>query len=262
MRSDPIFILAPTWRCGSTYVQRVLNAARDSHTGEPPVIWGESGGLVARFAEGIGALEGQLKIGGRKEREAFFAKNQRNAWTAAMSPPRDLVVKVLGEALSRIYAHANWRWGFKEIRYGERETKLLLEMFPKAKFVFVVRDIREAIRSYLTLGWDKGTPYGLPKGTPEVMAKAWRQHVPFFINFSRQHPRTAILTRQEDASEEECHKILSHVGLEWSEDSIQKVVQKGVHRLAKKKELSREVEKMVLDACGSTLRQLYPNLQA
>ena len=144
--ASPIFVLASSWRTGSTLVQRLLSSSPDC------VIWGESQPLIRFLLEGVPRGTGQLDD---------FLDNGANTWMPLMSPRRYFFDQAKREMLTHLYGASasklgRGRWGFKQVWLGgdraQEVTSCLHRMFPQARFVLVVRHPAHAWASYKTWG--------------------------------------------------------------------------------------------------------------
>ena len=146
---SPIFLLASSWRAGSTALQRMVCSAEDT------LIWGEPWrdcNLVQRLATSLCSIshshptDKELSLLGQP-------RSLSDQWIATLSPhPGALKAahKALIEALLRSPAVAQGyvRWGLKEVRLGHEHIEYLRWLYPKARFVLIHRNPYEAYRSY------------------------------------------------------------------------------------------------------------------
>lgn len=144
----PVFLLAASWRTGSTMLQRVLM------TDPTLLVWGEPWGrmsMLPRLCASVAALsddwpheENQITQVEEDRTGSFLAAN-------LYPPGRDFrfalaaMLRRWMEEPARERGYA--RWGFKEVRLGAVEAVLLRWLFPKAKFVVQVRHPFDAYRS-------------------------------------------------------------------------------------------------------------------
>ncbi len=163
--SQPIFIFAAGWRSGSTLLQRMLMSSGKA------LIWGESGGALKCFAEaarryeqmlGPGNIRYEYGFGGNGDEEfKQFEKSGKNGvhtWIACINPPEQIIKDALRKTLEDIYAETArrmgyQRWGVKEVVAGTDTARLLMELYPKAKFVFLVRNPFACILSIKRRDW-------------------------------------------------------------------------------------------------------------
>jgi hypothetical protein len=163
--SKPIFIFAAGWRSGSTLLQRMLMSSGGA------LIWGESGGALQCFADaarrykqmlGSGNIRYEYGFGGNGAEE--FKQFQRNGgndvytWIACINPPEQIIKDALRRTLEDIYAETArrmgyQRWGVKEVFTGTDTARLLMELYPEAKFVFLVRNPLACILSIKRRDW-------------------------------------------------------------------------------------------------------------
>jgi len=182
-RESPIFLMATSWRSGSTLVQRILC------TDPSLLLWGEPLGrlaLLPRVAEALCAVTRAWPPPDSWLRSAPAAGALARSWVANLYPPgqhlrvalQALVFEWLAlPARSRGFS----RWGLKEVRYGSAEARLLRWLFPRARFLVLVRNPLDAYRS-LSRALPAGKPWGmysrwpdLPLGGAATFARHWNR---------------------------------------------------------------------------------------
>ena len=82
-------------------------------------------------------------------------------------------------------------WGFKEIRYGvgDRVMEMLADLYPDARFVFIVRDPIDVLASQVAMGWSAGW---------KELAEKWAVQNQSILNFCHTHGDRTRLVRFED----------------------------------------------------------------
>jgi hypothetical protein len=145
---EPIFLLG-TGRCGSTLQQSVLSGIDDVW------IWGEHNGVIGKLMAWGEAVKSDHRL-----REFSYSQSNENISTIMSSSPTNDALPVawlnyfrptdIDEQLRLIISNifklglpsGKRRWGFKEIRYGreDKTAESLLNVFPKAKILYTVRD--------------------------------------------------------------------------------------------------------------------------
>lgn len=149
----PVFVIA-TGRSGSTLLTRYLNCAADL------VVWGEHAGIIHHLATAYGELlrpdiqelieEARPWVAQMLAKQAVIGSltGMTLEWVNGFDRAsidhafRQLAVNLFTVGLSR-----TTRWGFKEIRYGGAEMAFLRALFPKARFILLVRGPTATLKS-------------------------------------------------------------------------------------------------------------------
>lgn len=153
---EPVFLLA-CGRSGSTLLQRILNTHEQLH------IWGEHGGALSPIVNSFNTLVGKqvaslvqavpsrchaATLASEPVMEAAnWSVQWYNSFTRdqVIDAYRNLVLDVFTNDVKPTIRH----WGFKEIRYGLPVAQFLSTLFPKAKFILLVRDPHHVALSQL-----------------------------------------------------------------------------------------------------------------
>jgi Sulfotransferase family len=147
---EPLFLFSAGWRSGSTLVQRLVNSAAAYF------LWGEPysrADLVPRLADSIRPTTDAWPMPADVLREADDSPGDR--WTANLHPDLETLVESHRALFRTLLApppgtRADAGWGFKEVRLTAEHALYLHLLFPRAKFVFLVRDPVDAYASYKT----------------------------------------------------------------------------------------------------------------
>lgn len=163
--NKPIFIFSAGWRSGSTLLQRMLMSSGKA------LIWGESGGALQCFADaarrykqmlGPGNIRYEYGFGGNGAEEFKQFEQSRkegvHTWIACINPPEQIIKDALRKMLEDIYAETARRmgyprWGIKEVVAGTDTAQLLMDLYPEAKFIFLVRNPLACILSIKRREW-------------------------------------------------------------------------------------------------------------
>lgn len=183
----PVFVFGCAWRCGSTLLQRYLNS-----TGRM-FVWGENVGLVTSLGMAFDAIASWDALSA--EQSAAYETQRETAWVAKLNPPLlNAATITVRAALDAYYGPATLarglsRWGFKEVRHGEKEARLLLSAYPNARIVFLVRRFDDVLASNAATSWFDSV------GGAEGVAAQWASSCHSMRDLS--DPRVLVL-RYED----------------------------------------------------------------
>lgn len=194
----PIFILG-TGRCGSTLLQKIVNSVDDA------MIYGEHGGFLKDIAKAYFLNLENEKIEkyimsrntSGEDPEAVFEtlKNPRlwTAWTnwynreTVKNNFRDFIESFFNPDSLKRKVH----WGFKEIRYGpgDRVMEMLSDLYPSARFIFVVRHPVDVVASKISVRMSDGI---------ETDAHNWAAQNSFFRRFHNNTSDRCAIVSYED----------------------------------------------------------------
>lgn len=221
---EPIMLLG-TGRCGSTRLQMALNRVGNIW------VWGEHDGMLrslvawARHARESGPLrQFSYPFVGQDPQDVARRNATYAAWLCPFTPDdisaaeRQAVV----DLFSRRLPPGKSRWGFKEIRYGEDSDvpARMLELFPKAKLIHIVRNPRDAIGSTLRAWHPDIFEAGLPedelaeriRGYLAAQAERWMAVSGGLENLVKANPQSAT-TVQVERVEDEFPRLLEFLGV-------------------------------------------------
>lgn len=173
----PIFLLSAGWRSGSTLLQRLLSS------GENVLIWGEAydrSAIIQHMVDGLAPFSDIWPP------EAYTTPPENiedvsRIWAANLYPPQKALLTSYRAALNELFAKPACnlgakRWGFKEVRFGLAEARLLKGLFPQARFLFIRRDLEDSYLSYsrfsAAMDWYARWPYQTAF-TPYTYARQW-----------------------------------------------------------------------------------------
>jgi sulfotransferase family protein len=200
---EPLFIFAAGWRSGSTLLQRLVVSTGSYF------IWGEpyhQTDVIRRLAEslipfGTGWPPSQYVYeSGRPNGDESHNEDLSSQWIANFYPPVDRLVDAHREFLRRLLApppeQSERSWGLKEVRLSAEYALYLRLLFPRARFLFLVRDPHAAYRSYRERPtWFERWPRSQVR-TPYAYGQVWRRLAESFLDY--REALEAPLIRYED----------------------------------------------------------------
>ncbi|WP_024335034.1 sulfotransferase family protein [Desulfotignum balticum] len=184
----PCFIFAASWRTGSTLIQRLINASGEIY------IWGEPT-FLPQLSDLYHKTTNQFKKVAWN-RKAGLSDNVGN-WIPVVSPSDARVRDAVGAFLTTLYQEESLqkgcaRWGFKEVRPNAlNHIKLLSEAYPRAKFIFLVRDPYDTYRSI------KGKKFHAKFSDPYGPIRVWKKNVQNFLDTSILKTKTKLVRYEE-----------------------------------------------------------------
>lgn len=149
---DPLIVTSPLPRSGTTLLQRLLCSAPNT------LIYGERAAQELELFLGIHAYKVQ-EYAVRREANSEALKRvlqgQVNDWILELTPDTDGYLRALQEAAfagiayCRAFAAAQGRpvWGFKYPAWNPAVLKMLRQLMPRTRLLFIVRDPLPSLRS-------------------------------------------------------------------------------------------------------------------
>lgn len=149
---DPLIVTAPTIRCGTTLLQRLICSSDDA------LLFGEPAGNDLVTALRVIKVQTSMYAANRHQfaqgLEAFAGGN-RNDWMIDLMPDLDGYLRALVDgylqplAYCRDFAHRAGRpvWGVKYPGWSGEELQAIMTFLPRAKLIYIHRDIVPALRS-------------------------------------------------------------------------------------------------------------------
>ncbi len=211
MNGTPVFLLG-TGRSGTTLVQRLLNSYPDV------LIWGEHAGYLHKLAQAYDILTKSPSmeefsysvnedIGTNLDASVFKDPKRWQAWNNWFKKEdiRELFRQHIEDVFNPTQVGQHSIWGFKEIRYGvdDNVPEFLLDLFPNARFLFVVRNGLNTVESQLNTFYKGKSNHLTVKRLIQLpiairIARLWRKQNLRFNSFAQDHPDNSCLLRYED----------------------------------------------------------------
>ncbi len=196
----PIFVLAATWRSGSTLLQRLLLSSGDV------MMWGEPWNrcdLVPRLRESLRPLDDawpapgnvvdELEAGDRLDDAALHELMVPDLYperTDLLAAHRALFDRLLAEPAAR---RGYRRWGLKETRLSADDARYLHALYPEARIVFVHRDPYASWSSYVALRAQGYTRWpDEPIVSPRDFGRLWADRVAGYLAYPDDLPHMVV----------------------------------------------------------------------
>lgn len=149
---DPLIVTAPTIRCGTTLLQRLICSSEDA------LLFGESAGNDLVTALRVIKVQTAMYAANRQQfaegLEAFSGGN-RNDWMIDLMPDLDGYLRAVVDgylqplAYCRDFAVRAGRrvWGVKYPGWSGEVLQAIMTILPRTKLIYIHRDIIPALRS-------------------------------------------------------------------------------------------------------------------
>ncbi len=171
---QPVFVLAPVARCGSTLLQRLLNSSNQL------IMFGENKDIACRLPECVGFAVGTAGTAGLEENWGVLdniGEYLAKGWFAGLFPGRgeaylELALRNFYDAVEhyhRIAGKLGRAWGIKEPHSSQ--LAMLRRLLPHARFIFLYRNLFDVARSYKARGW-LGSVFDVIR-----LAHDWREEI-------------------------------------------------------------------------------------
>jgi len=244
IENEPIFIFAASWRTGSTLLQRVLNAS------ENVFVYGEPG-FISNARMLFERNEDYLqKVSWNRENNKTDKQGQ---WIPIFNPPVENLYKAFQcyftslYNLSSIGIEENKKWGFKEVRDNAYEdSKFLKKIFPKAKFLFLIRN---PFDMYISLKGQDAIFNNFKDDKPLYPVEVWNRNVSFFLDHTKINEVGGLVIKYEDlvdnkTSQETLDNIVEYLDIEYNEKMLSELSMKAGQTTVKNPLTKDEVEKI------------------
>ena len=196
---EPLFVFSAGWRSGSTLLQRLV-VSSDRY-----LLWGEpyhSCDLVRRLAESLLPFARDWPPSEYLYDSVLTSSDGdlTDHFIANLYPPVTSLIDAHRAALRKFLApppdHPGAGWGMKEVRLSGEHALYLRMLFPRAKFIFLVRNPIDAYSSYRERPrWFDRWPREQVR-TPHAYGRMWSRLAESFLTHGE--AVDAALVRYED----------------------------------------------------------------
>lgn len=243
-QKSPIFLLG-THRSGTTLLQRIINSSEDV------VIWGEHGGFLSQVAEAYFLnLEDKTILRNIPQQNKPFdtpqakIKKLKNSklWPAwcnwySQKEVQNIFRSFIENFFNPSNVQKNISWGFKEIKYGQgcRTLEMLSDLYPDAKFVFIIRDPIDVVASnyFKSIRKKSGLDSQLTISCAtefkencdfsiQEEAEAWSKQNAYFQDFQEKNSHRSLQVVYEELISDPivAESILKWLGVSYSTEKI------------------------------------------
>lgn len=254
--SSPIFIFSAGWRSGSTLLQRLILSSEDI------LMWGEpydKANIIESMSQSIIPFSTAWPPDDRYLGNDN-TKNLSQKWVASLYPSKKALKKAHRSFFNTLFDYSvdgkEIRWGVKEVRWGKREALYLKWLYPKAKFIFLVRNPYQSYNSFKAFedswyaAWPTERIYN-----PYSFAKHWNRLVSEF--FDVYDNVSGIFIQYEDLIAKDqsmIEKINQYLGMQIDASILEKKVG-STAKLGRK--LSRTERLIINHITKNNYRKLY-----
>lgn len=270
LAAAPIIVTSPTPRCGTTLVQRLLSASDNAF------IYGEEIGTQFRTLATLFAH--QLRVNeqnGDAVDETFYRAlaGGLHDWRPGLTPPADVVRRAWANIFYQLpltlagFNAAVQRplWGFKWPGCEADLLRTYLTLMPKAKVVYVVRNIADTLRSAKARRFVKTT------AEAEAFATSWAANLGAMDGL-KDDPRVLMvcyetLIADREAQTARIEAFTGAAGIQRSEFDLKVNTFAGAEadgnsptQYIAPAPLSTEDEAAIARAAGAMMLRYYPSL--
>jgi hypothetical protein len=252
---SPVFVLAAGWGSGSTLVQRLVISLDKS------IVWGEpldQGGPIHRLSEMLNPIRENwppdkhfIQTPAVQQSSVETLSNQ---WIANLMPSLEqlrLAHRAFLETWLGVQNNGQETqcWGLKEVRLTIDHARYLNWLFPKARFIFLYRDLYSSYLSCKGVKWISIWPNHMVS-PPSAFAHHWRYLLEGFI--SGYSDVGGLLVKYEDVISGKTNPqlIADYLGLSSSDTDV---LETKLGTRSSGKKLS-SYERFILNSIGGELR--------
>ncbi|MGR6033886.1 MAG: sulfotransferase [Candidatus Nitrosoglobus sp.] len=219
----PIFIFSAGWRSGSTLLQRLICSDKST------LIWGEPYahcGYIQTLASTLQSFNQEFPY------KEFYLQPQQlddlsSTWIANLYPGLQHLKAAHLQFFNRLFAQpareaGAQHWGLKEVRLDTQHALYLKWLYPKAKFLFLYRNIYSAYRSYKGRIWYARWP-NQPVPNVYTFARFWTRLVQDYLHNAK-HVGGILIPFEEltNGRYEEVKRLAEYLNLELNKQVLSK----------------------------------------
>ncbi len=189
---SPLFIWAPTTRCGVTLIQRLISSSRQF------IIYGENTYYTGRLPSAVHDVAA-TKEEGEKSRQRFL-EGDYNFWSGSVLPDNAILLHSIMRAFYQITMAFEdssrkdgfLRWGLKHPAVEvKRIQRIVQRLLPRAQHLFMYRHVEDVARSSKSRRWINSDE------DVHALAANWSEGVTSLLEFSANNAQ-AMTVRYEE----------------------------------------------------------------
>ena len=192
---NPILVLAPIQRCGSTLLQRAINAGGEA------VIYGENFLMLEKIPNIIGGpftdVDSRLSIT-KKASDEFFGGNLGMDATALFPDYSEYLKSLIKSNYELLNCYDNFskskgykNWGIKNQLVDVMGFRNFLAIVPNSRAVIIYRDVIDVAKSFKAR-WPKQLEN---EKQFEALGHRWAQNLHFLLTIN--HPKKLVIKYEE-----------------------------------------------------------------
>lgn len=218
---EPLFIWAPTTRCGTTLLQRLITSSDEL------IVYGEFEYYAMDLINIFTQLTRLKDDGQFDEDRKRYADGELDFWCPHLKPDTEQLQQSVAEHFYRITTiYENTaredgfeRWGLKNPHFPEESLEPLRMLLPRSKHLFIIRNPYDVAESQKGRGWISSID------ELRETARNWNQNVQGILNQYSNDDRSLIISFNdliEDQSET-VERLEQYLDIEGIDQSVFKM---------------------------------------
>lgn len=211
---NPVAIIAPYYRVGSTLVQRCLHACDNT------IIYGEINGLMTAIVQ-----LAQCKF---VKNQKFYYEKLTN-WMNKVDDdycsavPYELLDKSINDVLCNFFPHDGKKYGFKAIGASIGEVSLLLHL--NFDIIYVHRNLEDSLKSYISQPWASFDNFVLAKNKSDRL----KEYLESTHCVDKLKENQKVYSLQYENIHSQIKTVIQDLGLSIQQDKLEQILSNKVN---------------------------------